>query len=154
MDWKPWLMMTLMVSISLSGCFGENSEDSEAASSDEIYLEPWNRADVSYDNSDVFSRVSVNGTYNISSPVSVYVAVPSITAADGGAGLTGGAEVHLGLWLPEIDGCDYTAANVSDECRVPVIADVGPYYDDGDVSATTPADRLGRFLIENYVPHG
>ena len=154
MDWKPWLMMTLMVSISLSGCFGENSEDSEMASGDDLYPEPWNRADVSYDNSDVFSRVSVNGTYNISSPLSVYVAVPSITAADGGAGLTGGAEVHLGLWLPEIDGCDYTAANVSDECRVPVIADVGPYYDDGDVSATTPADRLGRFLIENYVPHG
>ena len=40
------------------------------------------------------------------------------------------------------------------DCKVPVIADVGPYYDDGDVSATTPAERLGRFLIENYVPHG
>ena len=154
MDWKPWLMMTLMVSLSLSGCFGENSEDIELVSSIDIYPEPWDRANVTYDNSDVFSRVSVNGTYNISSPQSVYVDVPSITAADGGAGLTGGAEVHLGLWLPEIDGCDYTAANVSDECRVPVIADVGPYYDDGDVSATTPADRLGRFLIENYVPHG
>lgn len=154
MDWKPWLMMTLMVSLSLSGCFGENSEDTVMVGDGEYYLEPWNRAEMQYDNSDVFSRVSVNGTYNISSPESVYVAVPSITAADGGAGLTGGAEVHLGLWLPEIDGCDYTAANVSDECRVPVIADVGPYYDDGDVSATTPADRLGRFLIENYVPHG
>ena len=154
MDWKPWLMMTLMVSISLSGCFGENSEDAKISFDEGEYPEPWNRAEIQYDNSDVFSRVSVNGTYNISSPVSVYVAVPSITAADGGAGLTGGAEVHLGLWLPEIDGCDYTAANVSDECRVPVIADVGPYYDDGDVSATTPADRLGRFLIENYVPHG
>ncbi len=34
-----------------------------------------------------------------------------------------------------------------------MISEVGPYYDDGDVSATTPADRLGRFLIENYVPH-
>ncbi|MDG1548819.1 MAG: hypothetical protein P8Q94_02085, partial [Candidatus Poseidoniaceae archaeon] len=62
MDWRPWLIMTVMVSASLSGCFGENSEDSEVASDDEIYPEPWNRADVSYDNSDVFSRVSVNGT--------------------------------------------------------------------------------------------
>ena len=35
-----------------------------------------------------------------------------------------------------------------------VIAEIGPYYDDGDVDALTPANRLGRFLIENYVPHG
>ena len=33
-------------------------------------------------------------------------------------------------------------------------AEIGPYYDDGDVDALTPADRLGRFLIENFVPHG
>ena len=26
--------------------------------------------------------------------------------ADGGAGAAGGAEVHLGLWLPVIEGCD------------------------------------------------
>ena len=54
----------------------------------------------------------------------------------------------------EIEGCDFTAGNVSEECKVPVLADVGPYYDIEDVSATTPADRLGRFLIENYMPHG
>ena len=35
-----------------------------------------------------------------------------------------------------------------------MIAEVGPYYNDGDVDALTPADRLGKFLIENYVPHG
>ena len=38
--------------------------------------------------------------------------------------------------------------------KVPVIAEIGPYYNDGDVDALTPADRLGRFLIENFVPHG
>ena len=75
-----------------------------------------------YDNTDVFSRVSVNGTFNISAPQSIYVPVPTITAADGGAGITGGAEVHLGLWLPEIEGCDFTVGNVSEECKVPVIA--------------------------------
>ena len=56
--------------------------------------------------------------------------------------------------MPEIDGCDYSAGNVSEECKVRVIAEIGPYYDDGDVDALTPADRLGRFLIENFVPHG
>ena len=107
-----------------------------------------------YDNGDVFSRVSWNGSYNISTVQSIFVDVPAITAADGGAGLTGSAEVHLGLWLPEIEGCDFSASNLSDECKVPVIAEIGPYYNDGDVDALTPADRLGRFLIENFVPHG
>ena len=154
MHWKPWLIILVMMSATLSGCLSDNSDDENGSSSYISYLEPWDRANLIYDDSDVFSRVTINGTYNTSAPQSIYVPVPTITAADGGAGVTGGAEVHLGLWLPEIDGCDFTAGNVSEECKVPVLADVGPYYDDGDVSATTPADRLGRFLIENYVPHG
>ena len=154
MHWKPWLIILVMMSATLSGCLSDDSDDENGSSSYISYPEPWDRANLIYDNSDVFSRVTINGTYNTSAPQSIYVPVPTITAADGGAGITGGAEVHLGLWLPEIEGCDFTAGNVSDECKVPVLADVGPYYDDGDVSATTPADRLGRFLIENYVPHG
>jgi len=154
MHWKPWLIILVMMSATLSGCLSDDSDDENGSSSYISYPEPWDRANLIYDDSDVFSRVTVNGTYNTSAPQSIYVPVPTITAADGGAGVTGGAEVHLGLWLPEIDGCDFTAGNISEECKVPVLADVGPYYDDGDVSATTPADRLGRFLIENYVPHG
>ena len=154
MHWKPWLIIMVMMSATLSGCLSDDSDDENGSSSYISYPEPWDRANLIYDVSDVFSRVTVNGTYNTSAPQSIYVPVPTITAADGGAGITGGAEVHLGLWLPEIDGCDFTAGNISEECKVPVLADVGPYYDDGDVSATTPADRLGRFLIENYVPHG
>ena len=154
MHWKPWLIILVMMSATLSGCLSDDSDDENGSSSYVSYPEPWDRANLIYDNSDVFSRVTVNGTYNTTAPQSIFVPVPTITAADGGAGITGGAEVHLGLWLPEIDGCDFTAGNISEECKVPVLADVGPYYDDGDVSATTPADRLGRFLIENYVPHG
>ncbi|MEE2811894.1 MAG: CocE/NonD family hydrolase [Candidatus Thermoplasmatota archaeon] len=112
------------------------------------------RSKMQYDNTDVFSRVSVNGSYNVSSVQSVFVDVPTITLADGGAGATGGAVVHLGLWVPEIPGCDFTQQNLSAECQIPVIAEIGPYYGDGDVDALTPADRLGRFLIENFVPHG
>ena len=154
MHWKPWLIILVMMSATLSGCLSDDSDDENGSGSYISYPEPWDRANLIYDNSDVFSRVTINGTYNTSAPQSIFVPVPTITAADGGAGITGGAEVHLGLWLPEIDGCDFTAGNISEECKVPVLADVGPYYDDGDVSATTPADRLGRFLIENYVPHG
>ena len=154
MDFRPWLILLVMLSATLSGCLGEDEAMDSMNDEDDLYPEPWDRADLEYEDNDSFSRVSMPGLYEIGAVQSVYVSVPSITASDGGAGITGGAEVHLGLWLPVIEGCDFTASNLSEECKVPVISEVGPYYDDGDVSATTPADRLGRFLIENYVPHG
>ena len=140
---------------SLSGCFGEpNAEEDEESTLFDVYPEPDQRSDIQYDDTDIYSRVTENGSYAIDAVQSVFVPVPTITAADGGSGITGNAEVHLGLWLPVIEGCDWTSANLSAECQVPVIAEVGPYYNDGDVDALTPADRLGKFLIENYVPHG
>ena len=150
---KALLMLVVMLPAMFSGCFGED-EIVEPVEEESVYPQPWERADLTYVDSDVFSRVTVNGTYGTDDVRSVYIDVPTITAADGGAGLTGDAVVHLGLWLPEIEGCDWDAGNLSEDCRVPVIAEIGPYYNDGDVDALTPADRLGRFLIENYVPHG
>ena len=150
---KAILMLVVLLPAMFSGCFGED----EVITNVEIepaYPAPWDRANIIYDNSDSFSRVTENGTYATDAVRSVYVDVPTITAADGGSGLTGDAAVHLGLWLPVIEGCDWESAELPDNCKVPVIAEVGPYYDDGDVDALTPAERLGRFLIENYVPHG
>ena len=137
-----------------AGCFGEDKLTQTEAKEETYYLEPWERSSEIYQDTDVFSRVTENGTSGIDEVRSVYVPVDTITAADGGAGLTGDAEVHLGLWLPVIEGCDYDSPDVIEECKVPVIAEIGPYYNDGDVDALTPANRLGRFLIENYVPHG
>jgi hypothetical protein len=155
MNLRVWLILFVMLTASLSGCFGEQRVDDEGVMTPyEVYPDPWDRTEMSYDDSDVFARVTENGSYGIDAVQSVFVPVPSITLADGGAGATGGAEVHLGLWLPVIEGCDWEAGNVSEDCQVPVIAEVGPYYNDGDVDALTPADRLGRMLIENYVPHG
>ena len=102
------LLIFLLPSI-LSGCFGEDLQNSNDAINGDDYPEPWERSNLIYDNSDVFSRVTVNGTYEIGTVQSVFVPVPSITLADGGAGATGGAEVHLGLWLPVIEGCDYSS---------------------------------------------
>ncbi|MDB2457769.1 CocE/NonD family hydrolase, partial [bacterium] len=155
MHLRSLFLVSVMLSASLSGCFGEQKVDEGGIEVPyDVYPEPWDRTEMMYDDSDVFARVTVNGTYGIDTVRSVFVPVPTITAADGGAGLTGNAEVHLGLWLPVIEGCDWEAGNVSEACQVPVIAEVGPYYNDGDVDALTPADRLGRMLIENYVPHG
>ena len=153
MDLKPFMVVLLFATSMLAGCFGDE-EGVRPATTDDVYPEPWDRADLTYDNSDVFARVTVNGSFAIDSVRSVYVPVPSITAADGGAGLTGGAEVHLGLWLPVMEGCNWEDSDLPEGCSVPVIAEIGPYYNDGDVDALTPADRLGRMLIENYVPHG
>ncbi len=155
MDVKPWLVMLLFTTSMLAGCFGDQKiDDGGLEAPYDIYPDPWERTSVSYDDSDIYSRVTINGSNGIDTVRSVYVEVPTITAADGGSGITGGAEVHLGLWLPVIEGCDYESENIDESCLVPVIAEVGPYYDDGDVDALTPADRLGKMLIENYVPHG
>ena len=147
------MMLVILLPAMFSGCFGEE-ETTPTSEEESAYPQPWERADLTYVDSDVFSRVTVNGSHGIDVVRSVFVDVPTITAADGGAGLTGDAQVHLGLWLPVIEGCDWESAELSEDCLVPVIAEIGPYYNDGDVDALTPADRLGRFLIENYVPHG
>jgi len=144
-----------MLSSSLAGCFGDEAGNDLPVLEEKHYPDPWERSGIDYPAAgDEFSRVTTNGSHGIDTVRSVYVPVDTITAADGGAGLTGDAEVHLGLWLPIIDGCDWESTNLSKDCKVPMIAEIGPYYDDGDVSATEPANRLGRFLIENYVPHG
>ena len=46
----------------------------------QVYPEPWQRADLQYIDTDVFSRVSINGSNNISAPISVYVPVPGSLA--------------------------------------------------------------------------
>ena len=148
------ILLTLVLFLApLAGCFGTDQEEPQIEP--DHWLPPVEeRFDMIYQADDVFSRVSWNGSYGIGDSLSVFVPVPEIDASDGGAGVTGGAEVHLGLWLPIIEGCDWSSAELPVECQVPVIAEIGPYYDDGDVDALTPADRLGRFLIENFVPHG
>ena len=155
MDLRPWLVMFLFTTSMFAGCFGEQEIiTDEAEPLYDVYPDPEQRTGIDYDDSDIYARVTENGSYAIDAVRSVYVEVPTITAADGGSGVTGDAEVHLGLWLPVIEGCDYESESLEEACQVPVIAEVGPYYDDGDVDALTPADRLGKMLIENYVPHG
>lgn len=147
------LLVLVFASAPLSGCLDSQTQKPEPESNHWL-PDVEDRSGMIYKSDDVFSRVSWNGSHLIDEVRSVYVPVPEIDASDGGAGVTGGAEVHLGLWLPVIEGCDWGAAEVPENCRVPVLAEIGPYYNDGDVDALTPADRLGRFLIENFVPHG
>ncbi|MEA3166733.1 MAG: X-Pro dipeptidyl-peptidase [Thermoplasmata archaeon] len=110
-----------------------------------------------------YSRTLVEGAYGIlpGKPVDVPVDLP---ITEGLPAATGATDMHLGLFLPEIPGCDWTAASLPDHCKIPVVADAGPYYastkgipdaqTEGDSIAEEPAHRLGGFLIENLVPHG
>ena len=110
-----------------------------------------------------YSHTLLNGTYKILAgrPVDVPVTLPATEGVPAAAGLT---DMHLGLFLPDIPGCDWTAASLPASCHVPVVADAGPYYastrgipdaqTEGDSIAEEPAHRLGGFLIENLVPHG
>ena len=114
------MLVVLLFSTSmLAGCFGETEVVDEGGLSEDVYPEPWDRASLTYDDSDIYARVSVNGSYAIDAVRSVYVPVPTITAADGGAGLTGDATVHLGLWLPVIEGCDWESESLEPSCRSP-----------------------------------
>ena len=91
MDLKPVLVVLLFSTSMLAGCFGEDTLEELVEGDSDVYPEPWDRAELSYDASDIYARVSVNGSYAIDAVRSVYVPVPTITAADGGAGLTGDA---------------------------------------------------------------
>ena len=60
----PLLMVLLMVSVPISGCFGKDALSPSDV--EDHWLPPVEeRSGMQYDNSDVFSRVSWNGSYEI-----------------------------------------------------------------------------------------
>ncbi len=110
-----------------------------------------------------YSHTLAPGPYKVLAGKQVFVHV-DLPLTEGGNALTGNAQMSLGLFLPEMPGCDWTAASLPDNCKVPVVGDAGPYYasstgvaelqTEGDSIVTEPAHRLGAFLIENLVPYG
>jgi putative CocE/NonD family hydrolase len=60
-----------------------------------------------------------------------------------------GTPIAMGLFLPDIAGCDFAAQALPAECRIPVVMDAGPYYGDhADVDKFRPP------LVEWLVPRG
>ena len=133
-----------VVALVLPGCLSASQDALDpAAAVGSPVTDVRTRAGLPFVLDDEYSRVLANGTLGILPVESVFVDV-SLPVTELGSAADGSAQVHMGLWLPDVPA----------GTRVPVIADVGPYYDDGDVPATEPANRLGKFLIENFVPHG
>ncbi len=171
-----WLSF-LMIAGALGGCLDDEPTDSGDGSTATEF--------------DVTNPRSVTlqpGPYEIHAGLDIYLDVP-LDVLEGGQALNPAEppRVHLGLFLPAIPGCDFGA--ISDmgpgtlpgtleggfyetdnpDCRVPIIADVGPYYvtpgdefagnvplfGEGDVpAAERGSGRLGEWLISNFVPHG
>lgn len=60
-----------------------------------------------------------------------------------------GVELAVGLFLPAIEGCDWNATELADECRIPVVMDAGPYY-----GANVAVEKYRPPVIEWLVPRG
>ncbi len=183
MNSRHFLVLAVLALATLAGCMSSDKEgDGPGAvpvgpnglvSVFDRHLQPFqtvdpnaacNRVDTSVPPcAAAYSHTLAEGPYGIFAGVPVDIPV-SLPATEGLPAATGATNMHLGLFLPDIPGCDWSASSLPDSCKVPVVADAGPYYastrgvpeaqTEGDSIAEEPAHRLGGFLIENLVPHG
>jgi predicted acyl esterase len=42
-----------------------------------------------------------------------------------------GTEISVGVFLPDVEGCDWNASSLPEDCQVPVVLEGGPYFLDG-----------------------
>ena len=159
---KALLMVALFATAALAGCASSDGP----ADDEPVYTEPTytpgqttnvtERIALPFNVTAPWSQTLEAGAYDILDGQSIFVDI-ELPITEGGSALLPNEEpqVHLGLFLPAIPGCDWGAADLGPECNVPVIADAGPYYTESDVDAENRGSgRLGEFLISNFVPHG
>jgi predicted acyl esterase len=99
------------------------------------------------------------GAYDVLDGLGVRVNVP-LPATEGGGAAADSAEVHMGVFLPDIPGCDWSQygfnpegggvevtapeggpgqdAEVPEKCQIPVVADIGPYYSTSEERRNLP----------------
>ena len=142
MSFRP-LAVLLALLVLAAGCLSAVDAPVAGVPAPGTVTSVYERASLPFVLDDEFSRPLVAGVLDMLPVEEVFLPV-DLPATEGAAAAEGGAIVHMGIFRPD----------VPPGTKVPVIADIGPYYGDGDVDALTPAERLGRFLIENYVPHG
>ena len=82
------LAILLIVAAPLAGCFAEETMQMVEEEESRWLPSVFDRSNMVYIDDDIYSRVSVNGSFDIDTVRSVYVEVPEITLADGGAALT------------------------------------------------------------------
>lgn len=180
------LLVASLLATALSGCLSSEEQDPLDDHDAEAGLTSvFERAGLPFDVSGDWSLPLEAGVLDVLPSLSVYVDIPLPPTEGGGSVDPAGVQAHLGLFLPDVSGCDFTGLHVDHDagmlvgtglqhgdmptepdCRVPVIADVGPYWGtpgqanpspltEGDVPATERGSgRLGEWLISTFVPHG
>lgn len=143
---KMLACIALLALPALAGCLDDSTPADPVDAGTEGLTSVHERAAMDFDVDSPYSYALVEGVFDILPSQSIFVDVPLSPAELGAAAdPTSPPRIHMGLFLPD----------VPEGTKVPVIADIGPYYDDGDVGATERGSgRLGEFLIENFVPHG
>ena len=140
------LLVAMMVSMTLSGCMGDEKSTSDATPSEQ-YPDIYDRHTLEWNWTGSYSRVLEDGPYQ---PLSVQETVIEVDTSGTWEGGPNSAEVHLSYWLP---------SNTEEGVQVPVIAVVSPYFDYGSPgSQSSPTNVVsagrGEFIYDNFVPHG
>lgn len=137
------LVAMLLGGTLLAGCL---SNETEPAGDDAPpgYVDVRERHLLPFDlSNEAMSFTLEEGPFAILDPVSIDVSLTLPPTELGHAPI--GARVHMGIILPD----------VPEGVKVPVVADVGPYWGESDVPADERGSgRLGETLIQNLVPHG
>jgi predicted acyl esterase len=161
---RAFVLLAILTFAALAGCSGKSGKTPQVAPVPQSLVPVQDRHLLPYNVTGFYSETLKAGPFGILKAQSVNVKV-NLPPASGADGALGQATTNLGLFMPEIPGCDWAKTDLPAQCHVPVIADAGPYYStsngaegvpqmEGDDVATAPAHRFGGFLIHNFVPHG
>lgn len=144
---KPFLLVGLLVALAFAGCLSDDeSTDTPPGETTSNAHDVFGLLDQPYDTTLGWSQVLEPGSYEILPAQNIDISV-DLSALELGAAIdvTNPPRINMGIFMPD----------VPEGTVVPVIADIGPYYLDGDVAADSrDSGRLGEFLISNYVPLG
>ena len=140
----------LFVSIYFENLLTPIVEEEENSTTD--YTPLWNRYKDNYQTNLENGTILEKGPYSLLETAnewnSTHVFVEyELPASEGGAGVTNDAKISLAYWLP----------NVPDGVKVPVIAEIGPYFQEPSVQTPTievPGSWLGQMIIDQILPHG
>ncbi len=139
------LIILLLSSTSLSGCFG--NEEEVIVEEVTTYPSIWERHTLEWNTTHTHAFVLEKGPYSALDVQEATIEVDTSGVWEGGPS---SAEVHLSYWLP---------SNTELGEKVPVIAIISPYFSYGQPgSESSPTNIVGggrgEFLYDNFVPYG
>lgn len=140
----------LFISINFDNFLTSIVDDEENSTTE--YTPLWDRYKDNYQTDLVNGTILEKGPYSILETAnewnSTHVFVEyDLPETEGGAGVTNDAKISLAFWLPD----------VPDGEKVPVIAEIGPYFQEPSVQTPTievPGSWLGQMIIDQILPHG